>query len=323
VEEPIKDAVAISPLRARLRKRQRHLKRWAAREGLTAYRLFDRDLPGYHFAVDRYDRYAVVAEYPWKAGNALDTQHRRRREELVSALELECGVEAKDLVLKTHERQAPGKGQYERTGADLRVVVSEGPLRFEVNLGPYLDVGLFLDHRTTRRLVHSRSAGKRVLNLFAYTGAFTVAAAVGGASRTVSVDLSKRYLDWARRNLDLNRVSGEHALVESDVMAFVRGGTRERYDLIVCDPPPSSTSSRAQRFEIQRHHEELLLELAGWLTERGAILFSSNLGGFTLSPKVLERLPGRELTPDLLPEDFRVSPHRAWLLGDPWLVASR
>jgi len=335
VEEPIKDAVAGSPLRARLRKRQRHLGRWAAREGLTAYRLFDRDLPGYHFAVDRYDRYALVAEYPWKAGDPL---HLRRREELLAALELECGVEAKDILLKTHERQALGKGQYERAGADLKVVVHEGPLRFEVNLGPYLDVGLFLDHRVTRRWVRSRSAGKRVLNLFAYTGGFTVAAAVGGASRTVSVDISKRYLAWAKRNLDLNQVAseqslGKHSLVESDVMAFVGGGTDERFDLIICDPPPSSTSSRAQRFEIQRHHEGLLLDLAGWLTDTGAILFSANLGGFTLSPKVLERLPGRELTPDSLPEDFRASagarggaarlPHRAWLLGDPWLVASR
>ena len=317
-----------------MRKRQRHLSRWAAREDLTAYRLFDRDLPGYHFAVDRYDRYAVVAEYPWKTGDAL---HLRRREELMAALALECGVEAKDVILKTHERQALGqtlgKGQYERDGADLRVVVHEGPLRFEVNLGPYLDVGLFLDHRVTRRWLRSRSAGKRVLNLFAYTGGFTVAAAVGGARRTVSVDLSKRYLDWARRNLDLNQVSGDHSLVESDVMAFVRGGTDEHFDLIVCDPPPSSTSNRAQRFEIQRHHEGLLLDLAGWLTDTGAILFSANLGGFTLSPKVLERLPGRELTPDSLPEDFRASasergggarlPHRAWLLGNPWLVASR
>ncbi len=319
MEEPIKNDFS-SPLRARLRKRQRHLKRWAAREGVTAYRLFDRDLPGYHFAVDRYERHAVVAEYPWKAGDAL---HLRRRDELMVALETECGLEAKDVVLKSHERQGQGKGQYERAGADLKAVVREGPLRFEVNLGPYLDVGLFLDHRVTRRWVRERSSGKRVLNLFAYTGAFTVAAAVGGASRTVSVDLSRRYLDWARRNLDLNHVSGAHELLESDVLAFVRGGPRERYDLIICDPPPSSTSSRARGFEIQRHHEGLLLDLAGWLTDQGAILFSSNLGGFTLSPKIPERLNPRELTAELLPEDFRISPHRTWLLGDPWLVASR
>ncbi len=320
------------PLRARLRKRQRHLTRWAAREGLTAYRLFDRDLPGYHFTVDRYDRYALVAEYPWKAG---DATHLHRREELIAALGTECGVDRGDVILKTHHRQALGKGQYERAGDDLRVVVHEGPLRFEVNLGPYLDVGLFLDHRITRRWLRGRSAGKSVLNLFSYTGAFTVAAAMGGASRTISVDLSKPYLDWTRRNFELNGISGQqHSLVQGDVMAFVKDGPHngagDRFDLILCDPPPSSTSSRAQRFEIQRHHERLLLDLAGRLTDRGAILFSSNLGGFALSPKVLERLPGRELTPHSLPEDFLVAagegrrlPHRAWLLGDPWLAANR
>jgi len=326
----IKEAVNLSPLRARLRKRHRHLSRWAAREGLTAYRLFDRDLPGYHFAVDRYDRYAVIAEYPWNAGDALDAQHRRRREELIAALASECSVSGSDVLLKTHQRQVLGKSQYQREGADLLVVVHEGPLRFEVNLGPHVDVGLFLDHRVTRRWLRNRSAGKRVLNLFSYTGAFTVAAAVGGASRTISVDLSRRTLDWAKRNLELNQISGQHSLVESDVTAFVRNGTGERFDLIICDPPPSSTSSRAQRFEIQRHHEGLLLDLAEWLTEEGAILFSSNLGGFALSPRVLDRLPGRELTPGSLPEDCQASagstmrlPHRAWLLGNPWLVANR
>jgi len=268
-----------------------------------------------------------VAEYPWKAGDAL---HLRRREDLLAALEAECGIDPGAVRLKTHERHAPGEGQYGRAGTDLKVVVREGPLRFEANLGPYLDTGLFLDHRVTRRWLRSRAAGKRVLNLFCYTGAFTVAAASGGAERTVSVDLSRNYLDWAKRNLELNGIAGQHSLVESDVSAFVAGGAPDRFDLIICDPPPSSTSSRARRFEIQRHHEGLLLELADWLTVDGAILFSSNLGGFTLSPKVLERLPGRELTPGSLPEDFRTSagagqrtPHRAWLLGEPWLVANR
>ena len=332
MNEAIKEAPAVSPLGARLRKRHRHLSRWAAREGLTAYRLFDRDLPGYHFTVDRYDRHVVLAEYPWKEGDAL---HGGRREELIAALQAECGIARADVVLKTHRRQGIGREQYERIGPDLTLIVREGPLRFEVNLGAGIDVGLFLDHRVTRSWLLRRAAGKRVLNLFSYTGAFTVAAAVGGASRTVSVDLSKRYNDWARRNLELNLNTGDHAFVQADVMAFVRSGSSERFDLIVCDPPPASSSSRAARFEIQQHHERLLLDLAGWLTPSGSILFSSNLGGFTLSPKVLERLPGRELTPDSLPEDFRVRsastgagatrrlPHRAWLLGDPWLVASR
>jgi len=318
VGEPIKE------LAARLRKRHRHLSRWAAREGLTAYRLFDRDLPGYHFAVDRYGGYAEIAEYPWKEGDAL---HERRRAELVEALSAECGVERREIVVKTHRRQGKGE-QYARAGGDLKTIVTEGRLRFEVNLGPYLDVGLFLDQRVTRGWLLARAKGKRVLNLFSYTGAFTVAAAAGGAARTVSVDLSRTYLDWARRNFALNRIAGDHSLVEGDAVAFAAADAGEKFDLAICDPPPASSSRRARGFDVQRDHERLLIALAGRLSPEGAILFSANLGAFELSPKVLERLPGRELTPGSLPEDFRAlsagrMPHRAWLLGNPWLAGNR
>lgn len=333
--EPLAEPAALG---ARLRKRHRHLAKWAGRAGLTAYRLFDRDIPGYHFAVDRYDRYALVAEYPWKAGDAL---HERRRAELLAALVAECGFSPGELIVKTHERHRAGESQYGRAGPevpDVKAIVTEGPLRFEVNLGPYLDVGLFLDHRTTRRFVRERCRRKRVLNLFCYTGAFTVAAAVGGAAATVSVDLSGTYLGWAQRNLALNGITGAagtagdpHTLVEADVLAYTQSGPPQLFDLIVCDPPPSSVSKKARSFDVQRDHESLLLGLRGWLAPGGAILFSCNLGGFALSPAVSGAWPTRELTPASLPLDFQkrapgrgaLAPtHRAWLLGSPWLVAS-
>ena len=188
---------APSELVNRLRKRQRHLERWAKREGTDAYRLFDHDLPGFHFAVDRYQRFAVVAEFPRKSfqrgpAEGGDPRHAKRRAELLAALESECGVLASDVIVKTHAQRTAGKGQYQRAEAeDRKAIVTEGPLRFEVNLGPYLDVGLYLDHRTTRRLVRERIGPRTVLNLFCYTGAFTVAAAAGGAARGRSRSTSR------------------------------------------------------------------------------------------------------------------------------------
>jgi 23S rRNA G2069 N7-methylase RlmK/C1962 C5-methylase RlmI len=311
---------AASALRGRLEKRQRHLARWAAREGTDAYRLFDRDIPGWHFAVDRYGDYAVIAEYPWKAG---EPRHLERREALLHALGEVCGLPRSHLVLKEHLRAKPDRVRYERREGDLRIVVKEGPLRFEVNLAPYLDVGLFLDQRTVRRWVRERCKGRSVANLFCYTGSFTVAAAVGQASRTLSIDLSKSYLAWAKRNLELNGVAAgpRHELREADVLAQVEVEPKERFDLVICDPPPQSVSKRARRFDVQRDHERLLLALETWLAPGGALYFACNLGGFQLSDGVKAKLGGVELTPGSLPEDFRGRPsHRAWLFGARWLA---
>ena len=227
-------------------------------------------------------------------------------------------------MVKEHLRERPGEARYERKAGDLRTEVAEGPLRFEVNLAPYLDVGLFLDQRTVRRWVRERCSGRRVANLFCYTGSFTVAAAVGKASRTLSVDLSRTYLDWAHRNLTLNGVAGpKHELLQADVLESIQSVPAEPFDLVICDPPPASVSKRAKRFEVQRDHEKLLLSLHKWLAPGGALFFSCNLGGFQLSSAVLGALGGAELTPRSMPEDFRGRPpHRAWLLGAQWLATS-
>jgi 23S rRNA (cytosine1962-C5)-methyltransferase len=186
-------------------------------------------------------------------------------------------------------------------------------MRFIVNLSDRLDTGLFLDHRNTRARVREESGGKRVLNLFAYTGSFTVAAATGGALATTSVDLSATYLDWAERNLTLNGARGDaHALVRADCLRWL-DEARAQWDLVVLDPPPHSTS-KAMRgdFNVQRDHRRLLERTLGLLAPGGVLYFSTNYKGFRLEP---DGLPARfeELTPRSLPQDIHQrDAHRCW-----------
>jgi len=307
--------VGDSALAGRLRKRARHLDRWARREGVTAYRVFDRDIPGYHFAVDRYADWLWVSEYPWGEDDRL---HRARRDELFALLPEVLGVPAERTVVSTHERQRWGESQYGKRGPGQLLTVREGDLAFEVNLGGYLDTGLFLDHRATRARVRAQARGARFLNLFCYTGSFTVYAAAGGAASSVSVDLSRTYLDWAARNLAQNDLAAPvHRLVREDVEGYLREAAvaKAQFDLVVCDPPPRSVSKGARPFEVQRDQGRLLRAVRAVLAPGGQLYFSSNLRGFTLDEAPLEGLSVRELTPGSLPPDFHATlPHRCFLI---------
>ncbi len=313
-------SVAGSALAGRLRKRARHLDRWARRAKVTAYRLFDRDVPGYHFAIDRYGDWLWVSEYPWSKGSEEDRLHGPRRRELLGLLPEVLGVPPENIVVSTHARHRWGETQYEKAGEGQTLTVSEGDLSFEVNLGGYLDTGLFLDHRGTRARVRAQARGTRFLNLFCYTGSFTVYAAAGEARSSVSVDLNKGYLAWAARNMVVNELSAAcHRFVRQDVAGYLTEAAQagERFDLIVCDPPPSSfsKSAGAAAFEVQRDHPRLLEAVRRVLAPRGRLYFSCNLRGFTLDVAALEGLQVREITPGSLPPDFHGTlPHRCWLL---------
>lgn len=303
-----------SALVDRLVKRARHLDRWALRLGITAYRLYDRDVPGYHFALDRCGEWLVVHEYPW---GETDRLQLARREELRLALTGPLAVPAERTVWKTHVRHRWGESQYERGGESRRVQVSEGDLSFELDLGAYLDTGLFLDHRGTRALVRKLAPGRRFLNLFCYTGSFTVYAAAGGAAETTSVDLSAPYLAWAERNLTLNGLSGpRQRSVRADAIQWMADAAArgERYDLAVLDPPSRSDSKRMARgFEIQRDQRELLTLALRLIEPGGTLIFSTNFGPFELDPAPFGGREPAELTPHSLPEDFKGKrPHRAW-----------
>src|SRR5215813_5769290 len=300
------------PFSDRLRKNARHLGRWAQRAGVTAWRVYDRDIPEYPFVVEQYGPAVHLVEYPRRAQRAAGG-HPEREAVLQAVVEV-LDVAPERVFTKTHAPQPWGRPRYGRLGnAGAEFEVQEGPLRFVVNLSDRLDTGLFLDHRNTRAQVRAESAGKRMLNLFGYTGSFSVAAATGGARSTTTVDLSATYLDWAGRNLELNGIAGRaHALVRADVPRWIQEA-RERWDLIVLDPPAHSTS-KAMRgdFNVQRDQRRLLAGALALLARGGVLYFSTNYKGFRFEA---EGLPARieELTPRSIPPDFHQRDvHRCW-----------
>lgn len=306
------------PFANRLRKNLRHFKKLAAREGLTAFRVYDREMPEHPFVVDWYAGRVHLVEFP------------RRRERREGGLDREAAIACVCEVLqvprervhvKTHAPKSWGKEQYQREGEGSETFeVEEQGLSFWVNLGDYLDTGLFLDHRKTRARVRAEAKGKRFLNLFAYTGSFTVYAAAGGARSTTTVDLSNTYLEWAERNLALNGLAGPaHALVRADVLEWLHAEAQSsrRYDLVVLDPPSFSASKRMSgTFDVQRDQGKLLADAVGVLAPGGVLYFSTNFKGFELKP--LRLAPGvtaavEELTPRSLPEDIQQKDiHRCW-----------
>jgi 23S rRNA (cytosine1962-C5)-methyltransferase len=302
----------MSDLEQRLAKNWKHRSRWAARQGLTAFRVYDLDIPAWPLAVDWYAGHAFIAEYP-RRRQRREGSLEAQREEVLRACGAVLGLAPERLHTRTHSPQPWGRQQYERVGARGEVVlVQEGGLTLECNLSDYLDTGLFLDHRNTRLRVGREAAGKRVLNLFAYTGAFTVHAAAGGAAATTSVDLSPAYCAWAERNLAHNRLAGpRHAVVAADVLGWLETA-RGPFDLAVVDPPTFSASRKmGRRFEVQRDHRHLLEAVGALLSPGGALYFSTNFLGFELDAR-LE--PAEELTPGSIPEDFRRTVHRCWRL---------
>lgn len=302
----------------RLRKNARHWDRWARREGLEAYRLYDRDIPEFPYAIDRYGDFLYVQEFE-RAAPLSDADRAVQAAAITEALAVPAGR----LVFAQRRRQR-GSAQYETVaGPTLAGTVRERELRFEVKLGRYLDTGLFLDHRDTRRLVGERAAGRTVLNLFAYTGSFTVYAAAGGARRTVTVDMSQTYQTWTRRNLVLNGLDDfkRHTLVRDDVLQFIEraGANGARFDLIVLDPPSFSNSKRMQTtFDVQRDHPELLGRTMRLLAPDGELYFSTNRRGFRLAAGVAAFAQAEDITARTVPPDFRRhTPHRCWVLRQP------
>lgn len=300
----------------RLRKNQRHWSKWARRRGIDCYRLYDRDIPEVPLAIDWYEGEAHVQVFARKGQEPLEEEEERRIGATIREV-LELPPEA--LAFKTRQRQK-GLAQYEKTGATERPrVVHEGGLKFEVDLHTYLDTGLFLDHRLTRALVRERAQGKRLLNLFCYTGSFSVYAAAGGARSTTSVDLSNTYLAWTGRNLALNGFDGDaHERLRADVFTYLEQARRERrrFGLIVLDPPSFSNSKKmSETLDVQRDHPRLIRACLELLTPEGELLFSSNRRGFRFDPGLAAETGAEEITRRTLPEDFQRHPaHRCWRL---------
>ena len=298
----------------RIRKNLRRLKNRLKRGNIHCYRLYDRDLPEYAVAVDRYEDFLHVQEYKAPAGVDPRKARDRLNDILVKLPEiLEIPKDQVFLKVRSHQR---GAGQYPRLGSE-RVFhpVREGGLTFLVNFVDYLDTGLFLDHRITRRMIGGMIRGKSFLNLFAYTGTATVYAANGGAKSTVSVDASETYLDWARRNLALNGYDeNRHTLVQADCLTWMNEEKR-KYDVIYLDPPTFSNSKKLKRdFEVQRDHVELIKGAVRLLDRDGLLIFANNFRRFRIDSEALSHLKIEDVTRETLPFDYYRSPgiHHCW-----------
>lgn len=302
----------MSDFENRLRKNARHRIKWAARQGLTAFRLYDLDIPEWPFAVDWYAGNAHVMEYP-RRKQIREGTIETARAEVVRAVCAVLELKEHQVFTKTHEPKPWGRAQYERVSRESAIVlVKENGLTFECNLSDFLDTGLFLDHRNTRARVRDEAKGKRFLNLFAYTGSFTVYARAGGAAETTTVDLSNAYCDWAERNLRHNGfdVSAKHRVIRADVLGWLETEARGPYELVVLDPPTFSASKKMERrFDVQRDHRKIIERVLSLLAPGGTLYFSNNFLGFSLDPKLA---PAEELTPKSIPEDFRRTVHRCW-----------
>ena len=289
----------------RIVKNRRRLASWVKREQVECYRLYDADMPEYSVAVDIYGQYVHVAEY--QAPKTISPEVAEHRlDEVRTALPTALGVAADNIVYKQRSRQR-GKEQYQRQDSRGELLkVREGGATLLINLNDYLDTGLFLDHRPLRLRIAQEASGKDFLNLFCYTGAATVHAALGGAHSTTSVDLSNTYLHWLNKNLAVNELEeARHTVVREDCLAWL-ARARNQFDLILLDPPSFSNSkAMTDSFDVQRDHADLIRKALAVLRQEGQLYFSNNRRGFTLDESLQEEFQCEDITRQTLPPDFQ------------------
>jgi 23S rRNA (cytosine1962-C5)-methyltransferase len=300
----------------RLSKNWKHLSKWAARQEIHCFRLYDKDIPSFPLIIDWYQGQVHIQEYDthWQQTVSEHAAWLAKAQQIIAEV---LKVSPEHLHSKHRHRQR-GQSQYQKTGVSGQdFIVKEQGHRFWVNLDAYVDTGLFLDHRLTRRRVEREAKNKRVLNLFCYTGAFTVYAGAGGAVASESVDLSNTYLDWAKRNLHLNQLDlNRHKLIRADVFAYLRECSAQ-FDLIILDPPSFSNSAKMQGvLDIQRDHSGLIEGCLSRLSAKGSMYFSTNLRGFTLDTRW--HAIAENISHQSVPDDFRNKKiHQCWRIVKP------
>lgn len=302
----------------RITKNLRKLKGFIKRGTTDAYRIYDADIPEYAIAVDRYGDWLHVQEYaPPKTIDEKTAQ--QRLEQAIMTLPFVLDVPPEHIILKQRQRQK-GTNQYEKQArAEQALVVTEHGVQFKVNLTDYLDTGLFLDHRPMRYWLQQRAKDKTVLNLFCYTGSASVHAAIGGAKRVDSVDMSATYLEWAEENFQLNGLKGapyQYRFIQANAVEWLER-CQAQYDLIFLDPPTFSNSKRMlDVFDVQRDHVALIRDAVRCLTQDGTLIFSNNFRKFKLDAGIEADFAVQDYRMQSLPEDFQRDPkiHGCWLI---------
>ncbi len=308
----------------RLKKNYKHLKKWARKNDISCYRVYDADIPQYAVAIDKYEDWIYVQEY--QAPKTVDKNKAFQRiNDVIDVVADILETKQEYVVLKVRKKQE-GSSQYQKQDQKQRkITVHENGLKFLINVYDYIDTGLFLDHRLTRQLIKQLANKRSFLNLFAYTGSVTVYAAAGGARTTTTVDMSNTYLNWAQENLSINGYSGNvytqnrHKFIREDCLQWIEQAINEKqkYQLIFIDPPTFSNSKKmSTSLDISRDHVALLSGCLALLADDGQIIFSTNARNFKLDNSLNEICYVKEITAKTTTEDFRRKPqHRCWCLA--------
>jgi 23S rRNA (cytosine1962-C5)-methyltransferase len=292
--------------RNRLVKVFRHLSKQAKRLGIGCYRIYDHDLPEFPFLIELYEDKLYIAEY--KRRHALsDEAHEHWLDESLKIVTEITAIDSKNIFLKLRQRKKGREGQYKKiSSAQHEFIVGENGLKFIINLSDYLDTGLFLDHRKTREKVRTEAKDKKILNLFCYTGSFSVYAAAGGASEVVSVDLSKTYLNWAEKNMKLNDFEdGKYKYIRADVLQYLKTIPGDYFDLVILDPPTFSNSQRMENFlDVQKDHPQIINDSLDAMKTGGVLYFSTNYTKFDFEKEKIDSASIQDITTATTPFDF-------------------
>jgi 23S rRNA (cytosine1962-C5)-methyltransferase len=291
----------------RLVKVYKHRSKLAKRQQVSCYRIYDHDLPEFPFCIELYEDKLYLAEYVRRHGMT-DEEHGAWFKKCIAVITEVTDIPSELIYVRQRKRMSHREGQYEKidTKQEFFTVWEDGH-KFLINLTDYLDTGLFLDHRNTRQMVKKLCAGKRVLNLFCYTGSFSVYAALGNAASVTSVDLSKTYLNWAEDNFVINDVKDteKYLFVHADVKQYLKTLAPNSFDLVIMDPPTFSNSKRMKDFlDIQRDHVELINDVLGALSTNGVIFFSTNFSKFVMEGELIHASAIKDITKATTPFDF-------------------
>lgn len=307
IQEPANRKDKLIMFQNRLQKVFKHKSKQAKRLQVSCWRLYEHDLPEFPFCIEIYDDKVYLAEYARKHGMS-EEEHDLWLDDCMDIISELLQVPIEKIYVRQRKKMHHRSQQYERLN-DIKefFTVEENGLKFLVNLSDYLDSGLFLDHRTTRQLVQQECAGKRVLNLFCYTGSFSVYAAAGKAASVTSVDLSKTYLAWAEDNFVINQLKDQvkFTFIHDDVKQYLKTLAPDSFDLVIMDPPTFSNSKRMKDFlDIQRDHAELLNDALKAVVSNGIIYFSTNFSRFVLGQEKIMASAIKDITKATTPFDF-------------------
>lgn len=291
----------------RLQKVYKHKSKLAKRQHISCYRIYDHDLPEFPFCIELYENRIYLAEYV-RRHKMTEEEHVVWLEKCIEVIVKIIEVKDENVYIKQRKRKSNRHDQYEKTDDKKDFfVVEENGLKFLINLTDYLDTGLFLDHRITRKMVIEQCAGKRVLNLFAYTGSFSVYAAAGKAASVTTVDLSKTYLQWAEDNFTINLLKdkSKYFFIHADVKQFLKNLQPNSFDLVIMDPPTFSNSKRMKDFlDIQQDHVTLLNDVLQALSPNGIIYFSTNYTKFVIDAEKINANEIKDITKATTTFDF-------------------